>query len=341
MPNVRQFGAVAAVLCTIACGHAPEAARQTAVSPAEVWPPPPALARARLVAVLPDPGAPPRPRAWWVRALEWITGGTIGDDPGAGLERPFGVAVGPDGGVVVADPDSGRVFRMESAGAVEPVACSTPRWSAPMAVAFGGDGAIYVADAGLAAVVRVRGKECSVIGLGAFERPTGLVVIGERIFVVDPPRHQVIALSLDGQTVARWGSQGASDGQFAFPSSIAVAQPGSLVITDALNFRIARIGTDGAWISSFGTPGEEGAGFARPKGIATDDEGRIYVSDAQRDTVLVFSGDGHYEYSIGEPGEGPGQLALPSGLTVARNRLYVADSQNRRIQVFELLGGRP
>jgi DNA-binding beta-propeller fold protein YncE len=297
--------------------------------------------RARLLAIVPDPGAPAPERSWWVRAIEWITGGTLGGERTAGLERPFGVAVAPDGAVVVADPDAASVVRVRSDGSTDPIRCTATSWSAPMALAYGSTGALYVADAGLAAILRIVGKECTIIGRGELERPTGLTAGSDRVFVVDPPRHQVLALSLDGQLLSRWGAQGSADGQFAFPSSIASAQADTLLIADALNFRVVRIGTDGRWISSFGSAGEESSSFERPKGVATDPDGRVYVSDAQRDVVLVFSAEGRYEYTIGEPGGGPGQFTLPSGLAVANGRLYVADSQNRRIQVFELLGGRP
>jgi DNA-binding beta-propeller fold protein YncE len=325
----------------LACSHAPLATATSATGLESVWPPPPAAARARLSTILPDPNAPARARPFWRTAFEWITGAVLEKEADAALERPFGVAVGPDGAVVVADPDSGNVYPLTSEGVSERLTCSTSEWSAPMALAYGSDGTLFVADAGLAAVARIRGKECALFGLGELERPTGVVAIGDRVHVVDPPRHQIVSFSSDGKLLSRWGSQGSLDGQFAYPSSIAAASAGQLVVTDALNFRVARLGLDGQWVTAFGAPGEGAAHFERPKGVAVDADGRVYVSDAQRDVVLVFSADGRFDYSIGEPGEGPGQFTLPSGLAVVKDRLYVADSQNRRIQVFELLGGRP
>lgn len=65
------------------------------------------------------------------------------------------------------------------------------------------------------------------------------------------------------------------------------------------------------------------------------------MSDAQRGAILAFDPSGTFEYAIGETGLNPGQFALPAGLAVVANRLLVADSQNHRIQQFELLGGPP
>jgi sugar lactone lactonase YvrE len=340
MRGVPKVELLAAALLLAGCGHAAAASAAVMGPVPSAWPPPPAAARARLVSILPDPHAPPRPQAWWRTAFEWITGASLAKGEADGLDRPFGVALAADGAPVVADPDAGSVSRLTPAGATEPLGCSKSEWSAPMALSFGPDGSLFVADAGLAAIVKVRGKECSLLGLGELERPTGVALFGDRVIVADPPRHQLVVLSIDGKVLSRWGAQGAGEGQFAFPTSVAAASD-SLVVTDALNFRVVRMDTDGRWISAFGSSGDGAGHFERPKGIALDAEGRVYVSDAQRDLVLVFSSGGEFEYSIGEPGEGPGQFALPAGLAIVKDRLYVADSQNRRIQVFELIGGPP
>lgn len=332
---------MAAVLIGAACSHALVATGQpSATTGPVVWPAPPSAPRARLAAILPDPHAPRPRRSWWRTVAGWITGQETRERRADELVRPFGVAAEPTGAVVIADPDAGAVFRIHPGGARERLSCPGTEWSAPMGIAVGAPGELFVTDAGLGLVARLADRGCTLLGRGELERPTGVAVAGGRLFVVDPPRHQIVSFALDGSAVSRWGSQGAGQGQFAFPSSIAAAA-GSLVVADALNFRVARVGTDGGWISAFGSPGDEGAGFARPKGIAVGADGRVFVSDAQRDVVLVFSPGGDLEFTIGEAGEGPGQFTLPSGLAVAAGRLFVADSQNRRIQVFELLGGTP
>ena len=42
--------------------------------------------------------------------------------------------------------------------------------------------------------------------------------------------------------------------------------------------------------------------------------------------------------AFGQEGTAPGQFWLPAGIFIDdRNRIYVADSFNKRIQIFELL----
>lgn len=272
--------------------------------------------------------------------LEAIAGVERQPLPGGPLARPFGVAAGPDGSFVVADPDGPAVLRVRG-GRAEPVDCRGRAWSAPMAVAALGD-ALLVADGGAGEVVRVAADgSCRALGSGQLERPTGVAAGPDRVYVADPPRHEVVELSPSGEVLARWGTLGDRDGQLHFPTAIAAAPSGELLVVDALNFRVVRYAPGGRRLGAFGARGETGGAFARPKGIAADGAGRIYVSDAQRDLVLVFSGTGEFEAALGASGSGPGELLLPAGVAVSGDRLLVADSHNHRVQVFEILGDRP
>lgn len=328
----RLAGAVA-LAALLACAHAPG----TSPLPAVAWPDGAAAPRARLAAIFPDPSAPP-PRRSWVRALVDTLAGVGADDRrrAAALERPFGVAVAGDGSFVVADPDAPAVIRVPAQGAPKRVKCAGRDWSAPMAVAVAPDGALFVTDAG--EVVQVGpGGHCSTLGSGRLERPTGVVVDGERLLVVDPPRHEIVVLSRGDAVLARWGTRGEGDGQLHFPTAIARAGDGTILVVDALNFRIARFSAGGEWLGAFGEAGQSGGALARPKAVALDPAGRIYVSDAQRDLVLVFSPAGEFDCALAAGGADPGRLTMPAGLAIAGSRLYVADSLNHRVQVFELL----
>ena len=305
-----------------------------ASAPEVTWPAAPAAPRVRLVAILPAPVQVSR----WRGVLDAIVG--LERNPAAeAFQRPFDVAIAPGGDVIVVDPELGGVFRLRGSRR-NPIGCRGREWDTPMAVAVAQDGALLVADAGAAVIVRVAPDgACTTIGAGELERPTGVAADSQRIYVTDPPRHEVVIFSPPG--VVRLGRRGEEEGEFAFPTAAALAPDGTLLVVDALNFRIVRLSPAGAWLASFGAPGEEDGAFARPKGIAVDLDVRVYVSDAQRDLVLVFRQDGSFEYSIGGTGVSPGWFTHPAGLAVAGGKLYVADSHNRRIQVFEILGERP
>jgi DNA-binding beta-propeller fold protein YncE len=329
--------AAALVAATVGCAHAPPPAKPL---PEVVWPEPPAPPRLRLVAVLPAPDAPPPPRSFWSRLADAVTGTDSAEEARRQLVRPFGVAVGPDGTVFVADPDLPGLVRTDAAGVSESVTCRGRAWGSPIAVALGEQGDLLVADAGTAEVVRIAPNgACRAVGAGALERPTGVAELGGHLLVADPPRHQIVVLSAEGAVLGRWGGHGSGEGELNFPTAIARASDGTVLVVDALNFRIVRLAPDGRTAGSFGTAGDSGGELARPKGVATDGAGRIYVSDADRDAVLVFDAAGRFEYAAGSSGAGPGFLQHPAGLAIARDRLFVADSHNARVVVFQILGG--
>ncbi len=339
-PTLQRLAGAAALALALSCARAP-APRDPAAFRDVVWPAPPAQTRMRLVAIHPDPGAPRPRRAWWKVALEWITGAERSEEERLFLVRPFGVALADGGVLYAADPDGARVVRIDARGMLEDVQCKGTSWGAPMAVALAPDRSLLVADAGAGRIVRWSGRGCQTFGEGALERPTGIAVAPERIWVADPPRHQVVAFSPSGEVVARIGERGDGEGQFHFPSAVALGPDGQVLVVDALNFRVVRLGPDGAWRGTFGAAGDDAGELARPKGIVVDAAGDVFVSDAQRDTVLVFASDGTFRYEVGETGTAPGRFTHPAALAASAGRLAVADSQNHRIQVFEMLGGRP
>jgi len=60
--------------------------------------------------------------------------------------------------------------------------------------------------------------------------------------------------------------------------------------------------------------------------------------DAERDEVLVYDAAGTFELSIGQSGGADGEFLMPAGVAVEGRFLYVADSYNQRVQMFEILG---
>jgi DNA-binding beta-propeller fold protein YncE len=78
-------------------------------------------------------------------------------------------------------------------------------------------------------------------------------------------------------------------------------------------------------------------GFKYPSRVAIADDGRIYVSDMQANKIFVFHHDGSFDFSWGSTGTATGQFKQPRGLAFDQGspqRLYVADANNIRIQVF-------
>ena len=91
-----------------------------------------------------------------------------------------------------------------------------------------------------------------------------------------------------------------------------------------------------------GRGGPPGAGqqsdvFQRPADVAWDSAGNIYVADGFGNSrVAKFDKNGKFVKSWGSRGSMQGQFNQVHGLAVdAQNNVYVADTANKRIQVFD------
>ena len=82
-----------------------------------------------------------------------------------------------------------------------------------------------------------------------------------------------------------------------------------------------------------GRPGS----FGRPTDITWDSKDNIYVSDGYLNSrVAKMAKDGSWVKAVGTKGNGPSQFNLPHTITSdARDRIWVGDRGNRRIQLFD------
>jgi DNA-binding beta-propeller fold protein YncE len=77
-----------------------------------------------------------------------------------------------------------------------------------------------------------------------------------------------------------------------------------------------------------------------PVGLGMDSGGNLYVSNAAESVVKVYDLDGHAKSSLGHFGSAAGEFNAPSGLWIdVMDRIYVADTNNSRVQIFQLPSG--
>jgi hypothetical protein len=86
--------------------------------------------------------------------------------------------------------------------------------------------------------------------------------------------------------------------------------------------------------------GARGESFNRPTDVAWDSTGNIYVADGYGNSrIAKYDPNGKWIKNWGSTGTEPGQFRVVHGIAIDRNNLvYVADRDNRRIQVFDAEG---
>lgn len=79
-------------------------------------------------------------------------------------------------------------------------------------------------------------------------------------------------------------------------------------------------------------------GLDQPSDIAIHKNGQAYVLDGLNGRVVVFGKSGKLLFSFGRLGAGEGELNLPMAIHMEADTLYVADTGNSRIAVFDRSG---
>lgn len=97
----------------------------------------------------------------------------------------------------------------------------------------------------------------------------------------------------------------------------------------------------GSLLFSFGGNGSTAGKFQFPYD-ATVVGGVLYVTDNQTSFISAFDLDGNYLGRFGGAGAGPYQFRNPAGIDHDnQGRLYVADSSNMRVQIFDTTRAKP
>ncbi|MBI5810543.1 MAG: 6-bladed beta-propeller [Deltaproteobacteria bacterium] len=265
------------------------------------------------------------------------------------LRKPMSVHVDGSGKIYVTDTAASDVIILDKATKTGTTigAMGSRVFTKPIGVSTDSSGRIYVTDS-QANNVAVLDRGGNVVGsLAANEplnMPSGIATDSARkkIYVTDTRNHNIKVFDMETlKQTNTIGRRGKGEGEFNFPSHIAVGPGGKLYVTDTQNGRVQIFDNEGKFIRTFGQFGDAPGMFGRPKGIGVDSEGHIYVADAAFNNVQIFDEEGQILLSFSGYGENRSAMILPAGLTVDKDDyIYVVDSWNRRINVFEYLGDK-
>ena len=159
------------------------------------------------------------------------------------------------------------------------------------------------------------------------------------IAVVEGGAHCVTLVDRAGKRTS-FGSKGTGDGQLNNPRGIAFSSDGHILVTD--DHRLHKFTSSGQHLMSFGSK-KKGSGpqqFNTPMGIAVHPTtGDIYIADCYNHRIQVVSDDLSQLRSFGAKGSSASQLKYPTDLSFSLGGvLYVNDSGNHRIEVFDYRG---
>jgi len=186
----------------------------------------------------------------------------------------------------------------------------------------------------------------------------------QALAVPTPPSDPYAAVRRELTAVRIIGGPGSEPGRFQNPHGIAIGPDGALYVTDGRNHRVQVFSPDGQLLRFWGSfcalyeqgepgcvdpdgpgPMPLGAGqFNEPWGIAVAPDGTVYVADLWNHRIQQFTAEGRFLRAWGgyagvtDPQEQPGRFFGPRGILIQGDRVYVTDTGNKRVQVFDREG---
>jgi len=131
------------------------------------------------------------------------------------------------------------------------------------------------------------------------------------------------------------------------PQGIAVDQNGNFFIANTGGSNALKFDPQGNLLATWnGKSGVSAYALVNPVGIAVVASGNVYVSDRPNHRVVILDASGAATRVLGktdihgvpQAGTGAGQFNAPAGVAVSSTTLLVADTNNSRLQLFDLNG---
>jgi sugar lactone lactonase YvrE len=188
----------------------------------------------------------------------------------------------------------------------------------------------------------------------AFTLPEGTEFASSADVDIDADGH-IIVLHRGPQAIMEFDADGSfirafGEGLFRRSHSLTIDADGNYWTTDFGTHVVMKLSPAGDVLLTLGTVGEAGnwdeaAGtqlFNEPNDVAFDSAGNMYISQGHGrgdPRIMKFDSEARFIKTWGERATLPGDFAVPHSLAIDANDLiYVADRENRRIQVFDTDG---
>ena len=150
---------------------------------------------------------------------------------------------------------------------------------------------------------------------------------------------RVTMCTLDEEWLGEWGTGGKDDGDFWWPSSIAIDNEDRVYVADEALQRISIFDKDGKFLSKWGIKGSLDGQLEYPSTMRFDADENLWLTDSGNHRVQKFTKDGQFISAWGERGSGSGQFQGPWGMALTDSgEVYISDWGNDRIQRYDTDG---
>jgi len=157
----------------------------------------------------------------------------------------------------------------------------------------------------------------------------------------------VLKFDSSGTLVKSFGA-----GMLVFPHGLVVDRQGDIWVTDTggpksdHGHQVFKFSPDGKVLMALGKAGSPGDGpdsFNQPSDLVISSSGDVFIADGHggdsNHRIVKYSKDGKFIKAWGKKGSAPGDIDTPHAMVIdSRDRIFVADRGNKRIQIFDTDG---
>jgi DNA-binding beta-propeller fold protein YncE len=247
---------------------------------------------------------------WWRGLQSWKPGCLdAGDRPlalGDGeFCEPWGISIGPEGNVYVADTWNHRIQ-------------------------------VFTPDGKFLGKVGTFGQSGSAISSepAVFYGPRDVTVDDSgNIYVTDTGNKRIQVFGPDLVHRRSFGGPGIIEGRLDEPVGLAIGPDELIYVADTWNKRIQVFTRNGDYVREWPLVGWTSQSVVNKPYLTLDSAGRVYVSDPEGSRVLIFDDEGTPLAVLG--GSGSALFQLPTGVALDdQNNLWVSDATGQRLLRF-------
>jgi len=271
----------------------------------------------------------------------------------AKLSQPLGMDIDPDGNIYLADTGNNRILKCNRRGELLREAggfgFDKQQFDRPVDVWAGNGLDVFVVDYNNQRLERYD-KDLNYIASHysdevqqeslqfGYPAAVGFSANGE-IFLTDHEFNRVLRIDSFGKPKSSFGDFNWGEGRLARPAKILIEANRKIFVSDSTADEIVEYDYYGNFLQRFGTGvlrDPSGMAGQRAEGGGRRASDLLIVVDRGNHRIVCFSKEGEKVFDFGKRGRAPEEFSFPADVAMHGKRLFVLDTGNNRVQVFEL-----